>query len=86
MKVQVGEPVDKDARKLLYRQLASYFTMVLREYERAMDSEKEDTTASRNAYATMVQTRENLKPVRQTVIPGMLVLLISAAFPQIREG
>ncbi|KAI6779161.1 uncharacterized protein J7T54_000307 [Emericellopsis cladophorae] len=63
MKVHAGDPVDKDARKILYRKLASYFTMVLREYQRAMDAEKEDTTASRNAYATMVQTRENLKPL-----------------------
>lgn len=63
VKVDKKVPEDKAGRKWLYRQLASYFTMILSAYEVAMEAEREDTTASRNAYATMVQTRENMKPV-----------------------
>lgn len=64
MKVDGKVPKDKDGRKWLFRQLASYFTMVMTVYEQAMEAEKRDTTASKNAYAAMVQTRENMKPVR----------------------
>lgn len=64
MKVASAVPKDKEGQKWLFRQLASYFTMVLTAYERAMEAEKSDTTASKNAYNTMVQTRENMKPVR----------------------
>lgn len=56
-------PKDMEGRKWLFRQLASYFTMVLTEYERAMEAEKSDTSASKVAYNAMVQTRENMKPV-----------------------
>ncbi|KFH42435.1 hypothetical protein ACRE_068180 [Hapsidospora chrysogenum ATCC 11550] len=63
MKVEGTMPKDKEGRKWLYRQLASYFTMVLIEYEKAMEAEKRDTAASRNAYNAMVQTRENLRPL-----------------------
>ena len=63
MKVEGTVPKDKEGRKWLYRQLASYFTMVLIEYEKAMEAEKRDTAASRNAYNAMVQARENLRPV-----------------------
>lgn len=65
MKVPSTVPKDKEGLKWLFRQLASYFTMVLTAYERAMEGEKRDTTASKNAYNTMVQTRESMKPVRQ---------------------
>lgn len=64
MKVPSTVPKDKEGRKWLFRQLASYFTMVLTAYERAMEGESRDTTASKNAYNAMVQTRENMKPVR----------------------
>jgi len=63
MKVDTELPKDKEGRKWLFRQLASYFTMVLTEYERAMEAEKRDTSASKTAYNAMVQTRENMKPV-----------------------
>ena len=63
MKVEGTMPKTKEGRKWLYRQLASYFTMVLTAYQQAMEAEKQDTAASRNAYNAMVQTRENLKPV-----------------------
>lgn len=63
VKVDKKVPEDKAGRKWLYRQLASYFTMILSAYEAAMEAEREDTAASRNAYSTMIQTRENMKPV-----------------------
>ncbi|CCF46568.1 potassium channel regulatory factor, partial [Colletotrichum higginsianum] len=62
MKVDGAVPKDKEGRRWLFRQLASYFTMVLTEYERAMEQERRDTTASKTAYSAMVQSRENLKP------------------------
>lgn len=63
MKVDPKVPEDKEGKKWLFRQLASYFTMVLTAYEYAMEAEKRDTTASKTAYNTMVQTRENMRPV-----------------------
>ena len=63
MKVDGTVPEDKEGRKYLYRQLASYFTLVLTEYEKAMEQELKETLASRTAFNAMVQTRENMKPV-----------------------
>ncbi|KAH7140633.1 hypothetical protein EDB81DRAFT_654524 [Dactylonectria macrodidyma] len=63
MKVDGKVPQDKEGRDWLFRQLASYFTMVLTEYERAMEAEKRETSASKTAYNAMVQTRENMKPL-----------------------
>jgi pre-mRNA-splicing factor 18 len=63
MKVDGTVPKDKEGRQWLFRQLASYFTMVLTAYEKAMEEEKRDTSASKMAYSAMVQTRENMKPV-----------------------
>lgn len=63
MKVDAAVPKDKESRKWLFRQLASYFTLVLTEYQRAMEAEKTDTTTSKTAYAAMVQSRENMVPL-----------------------
>lgn len=63
MKVDGSVPKDKEGRQWLFRQLASYFTMVLTAYEQAMEEERRDTSASKLAYSAMVQTRENMKPV-----------------------
>jgi uncharacterized membrane protein YkoI len=63
MKVPDKIPSDKEGKEWLFRQLASYFTMVLSAYERAMNEEKRDTSASKMAYNSMVQARENMKPV-----------------------
>ncbi|OHE93802.1 Prp18 domain-containing protein [Colletotrichum orchidophilum] len=54
MKVDAAVPKDKDGRRWLFRQLASYFTMVLTEYEKAMEAERRDTTASKTAYSAML--------------------------------
>ncbi|PNY23055.1 Pre-mRNA-splicing factor 18 [Tolypocladium capitatum] len=63
MRVDGTVPKDKEGRRWLFRQLASYFTMVLTAYERAMEEEKQETTAAKTAYNAMVQTRENMKPL-----------------------
>lgn len=63
MKVETM-PKDVEGRKYLFRQLASYFTMVLREWEEALEKEKRDTFASKAAYNAMVQSKENMVPVR----------------------
>ncbi|KAF4625579.1 hypothetical protein G7Y89_g12585 [Cudoniella acicularis] len=56
-------PKDAEGRKFLFRQLASYFTMVLTEWEAALDKEKRDTFASKAAYNAMVQSKENMTPL-----------------------
>jgi len=56
-------PKDEEGRKYLFRQLASYFTMILREWEQALEQEKRDTFASKAAYNAMVQSKENMTPV-----------------------
>ncbi|KAG6040001.1 hypothetical protein E4U41_001723 [Claviceps citrina] len=63
MRVDGRVPKDKEGKKWLFRQLASYFSMVLAAYERTMDEERKDTSASKLAYNVMVQTRENMKPL-----------------------
>jgi pre-mRNA-splicing factor 18 len=63
MKVETV-PKDEAGRKYLFRQLASYFTMVLTEWEKALGKEKRDTFASKAAYNAMVQSKENMTPVR----------------------
>ncbi len=63
MRVPSKVPADKAGKKYLYRQLASYFGMVLREWELALEKERRDTMASKAAYNVMVQSRENMRPV-----------------------
>lgn len=67
MKVQGDVPKDKEGRQWLFRQLISYFSMVLTVYEKKMEEEKTETAASKNAYSTMVQTRENMRPVSSSL-------------------
>lgn len=59
---------DKAARRWLFRQLASYFTMILREWELALAREHGPeagaaSTAARQAYSTMVQCRQTMTPL-----------------------
>jgi pre-mRNA-splicing factor 18 len=66
MKVPKTAPKDKEARKFLLRQLASYFNMVLSEWEDALnkrDSSVRQSFQGRAAYNAMVQSRENMKPL-----------------------
>lgn len=66
MKVPDKVPTDEEGLKYLFRQLASYFTMVLREWELAL-AKREDavkqSTQGKQAYNAMVQSRENMKPL-----------------------
>ncbi|TGO64107.1 hypothetical protein BOTNAR_0092g00310 [Botryotinia narcissicola] len=62
MKVE-DVPKDEEGRKYLFRQLASYFTMVLQEWEHALEKEKRDTFASKAAYNAMVQSKDNMTPL-----------------------
>ncbi|KAF2084884.1 tubulin nucleotide-binding domain-like protein [Saccharata proteae CBS 121410] len=64
----VPPKVSKDAkeRKFLFRQLASYFNMVLQEWEVALAKRPADvqqTTQGKQAYNAMVQAKENLRPL-----------------------
>ena len=54
------------ARTFLFRQLASYFTMVLREWEVALarrESSVKESFQGKQAYNAMVQSRENMRPL-----------------------
>jgi pre-mRNA-splicing factor 18 len=62
---EVPKAEDKAGRKWLYRQLASYFNMVLREWEIALQIEgNKDTFAGKAAVNAMLQSKESMKPVR----------------------
>ncbi|EON98059.1 putative prp18 domain-containing protein [Phaeoacremonium minimum UCRPA7] len=64
MKVDGTVPKDKAGRKWLYRQLASYFSMVLREWEIALAHERNtDTFAGKAAYNAMAQSKETMRPL-----------------------
>ncbi|KAG6034038.1 hypothetical protein E4U40_004472 [Claviceps sp. LM458 group G5] len=72
MRVDGDVPKDKEGRKWLFRQLASFFSMVLTAYEKTMEEERTDTSASKTAYNVMVQTRENMKPLFRKFEAGNL--------------
>ncbi|KAI0166607.1 hypothetical protein GGR57DRAFT_447265 [Xylariaceae sp. FL1272] len=72
MKVSADNiPKDSAGRKYLFRQLASYFTMVLREWEIALARERQaageekvaESFASKAAISAMVSSRENMTPL-----------------------
>ncbi|RKF77560.1 Pre-mRNA-splicing factor 18 [Golovinomyces cichoracearum] len=56
-------PKDKEGRHFLFRQLASYFTMVMTEWENALEKEKRDTFASKAAHNAMRQSKESMVPL-----------------------
>ncbi|KAH8731653.1 tubulin domain-containing protein [Phaeosphaeriaceae sp. PMI808] len=66
MKVQATIPQDKQGREFLFRQLASYFTMVLKEWDVTLarrELEVIESYQGKQAYAAMVQARENMRPL-----------------------
>jgi pre-mRNA-splicing factor 18 len=66
MKVSRTVPREKEARRYLFRQLASYFTMVLEEWAIALarrDQTVKQSFQGRAAYNAMVQSRENMRPL-----------------------
>ncbi|KAK4146254.1 uncharacterized protein C8A04DRAFT_35225 [Dichotomopilus funicola] len=61
---KVPPATDKKARRLLFRQLASYFNMILREWEIALAREDNaDTFAGQAARNAMVSTKETMRPL-----------------------
>ncbi|KAJ4355018.1 hypothetical protein N0V95_003289 [Ascochyta clinopodiicola] len=66
MKVELQVPKESEARKFLFRQLASYFTMVLKEWDVTLalrDVDVKESYQGKQAYAAMVQARENMRPL-----------------------
>jgi pre-mRNA-splicing factor 18 len=66
MKIPGKAPKDAEGKKFVYRQLASYFTMVLEEWEEAMANRADDVKGSsqgKAAFNSMIQARDNLKPL-----------------------
>lgn len=66
MKVPDTLPKDEEGKKYLFRQLASYFTMIMREWEAALAKRGNSVKQSfqgRQAYNAMVQSKENMKPL-----------------------
>lgn len=66
MKVPTAPPPasDKKARRYLFRQLASYFNMVLREWEAALAREDNaETFAGQAARNAMVSSKETMRPL-----------------------
>ena len=71
-------PEDADGRRYLYRQLATYFTVVLREWEIALNARSTDVKESfqgKAATNAFVQSRENMKPLFQKFQKGDLDIL-----------
>ncbi|KAJ8113460.1 hypothetical protein OPT61_g4422 [Boeremia exigua] len=66
MKVDLQTPKDTESRKFLFRQLASYFTMVLKEWDATLarrDGDVKESYQGKQAYAAMMQARENMRPL-----------------------
>jgi pre-mRNA-splicing factor 18 len=66
MKIPAKAPKDEEAKTFIYRQLASYFTMVLTEWAIAMagrPAEVKESAQGKTAFNAMVQARDNLKPL-----------------------
>ncbi|KAJ5882915.1 uncharacterized protein N7473_009801 [Penicillium subrubescens] len=66
MIIEAKPPKDQDGRQFLFRQLASYFNMVLSEWELALakrDVSVRESFQGRQALNAMVQSRENMKPL-----------------------
>jgi pre-mRNA-splicing factor 18 len=85
----VPKPEEKKARRWLFRQLASYFNMVLREWERTLAQEgHHDTTAGKQAVSAMLSSKESMKQVGRTHPhhPTLRITNRLAAVPQIRKG
>ena len=61
-------PKDSEGKEFLFRQLASYFTMILTEWEAALQKEARETFASQAAYNAMIRAKEDMIPVSQVCI------------------
>jgi pre-mRNA-splicing factor 18 len=75
MKIPVKPPKDAEGKKFLFRQLASYFNMVLKEWEFAMARRSDEVKTSYSGKAAlnaMIQARENLRPFFKKLEKGDL--------------
>lgn len=66
MKIPTQMPKDSEGKKFLVRQLASYFNMILEEWEIALakrDLAVKQSLAGRQAYNAMLQSKENMRPL-----------------------
>ena len=75
MLVPAIAPKDSEARAFLFRQLASYFTMVLTEWSIALNQREEVVKGSfqgRQAEMAMVQSKENMRPLFRKFEKGEL--------------
>lgn len=75
MKVPATVPGDAEGRSFLFRQLASYFTMVLTEWAVALAKRSEAVKESfqgKAAYSAMAQSRENMRPLFKKFEKGEL--------------
>ncbi|GAM90754.1 hypothetical protein ANO11243_087990 [Dothideomycetidae sp. 11243] len=73
MKVPDSIPTDLEACKYLHRQLASYFTMVLSEWQVALagrDQAVKTSTSGKAAYSAMLQARDNMVPLFRKLEKG----------------
>ena len=71
-------PSDVDGKRYLYRQLASYFTMVLKEWESALESrplEVKESFQGKAASNALAQSKENMKPLFHRFEKGELDIL-----------
>ena len=75
MKVPNNLPTDAEGIEFLYRQLASYFTMVLTEWQIALskrDDSVKTSSAGKAAFNAMVQARSNMVPLFRKLEKGDL--------------
>lgn len=66
MKIATTLPKDPENRQFLYRQLASYFNMVLSEWKLALAKRElavKQSFQGKQAYNAMVQSRDNMRPL-----------------------
>ncbi|KAI9850935.1 MAG: mRNA splicing protein prp18 [Thelocarpon superellum] len=71
-------PTDPEAKSYLFRQLASYFSMVLKEWEAALDQRPanvKDSHQGKAAYHAMTQAKEDMRPLFRRLERGELEVL-----------
>lgn len=75
MKIPEKAPKDPEARAFLFRQLASYFTMILEEWDVALsrrDASVKTSSSGKAAYNAMVQARTSMVPLFRKLEKGEL--------------
>ncbi|KAI9888374.1 MAG: mRNA splicing protein prp18 [Vezdaea aestivalis] len=75
LKISLDVPSDKSGRHYLFRQLASYFTMILEEWLLALarrPKEVQESLQGKAAFNAMVQSRENMRPLFKKFEKGEL--------------